>query len=360
MSDCTYGKTCYNFHCTRAHPAGRAGKCKFAATCHRFGCTYLHPSERPHDCNFGAACTRAGCKFLHPSKPGAAAAAAAPAAAAAAAPAAAAPAGPLKVINNGATKQLSMVKDGKKETLKIETVRSSTLAFNASVDASGSMAGGLTEEAIRGLKVIFDTAMRNTDLFGCQTFNTEVRNLHHLLPKAKVTFDNDAKNIRANNGGSTALYDAIKAGIAELKTSIDMQAKAGHGKPTPIQLVITDGGDNASKTSLDEIVDLVAKHNKWKGYHLFVVAVGITPDVAATMRRICAPKHATFMHARDCAEMKSMLGTVADKIRIVMESTDGDETMRFEVVSSNPDTLAKSLQQMAIGSKLLADRKSVV
>lgn len=359
---CKYAEKCIRFSCTFTHPPGHPEDCKHAEKCVKFGCKFLHPAERPHDCNYGDKCHRDDCKFLHPKHHGQAAGqhehhphqqkqqhhhhgspkgghikAAAD--------------GDVSVTKEGSSVKVKTTTGGKTEEVVITKMRREPLAFNVSVDASGSMAGALTDQAISSLQTIFDTVIEPTDLYGCQTFNSEVKNLHHCTPKSKINFNTDAKNIRANNGGCTALYDAIAAGINELKSVIEHQKDAGFQRPVPIQLVITDGADTSSKMKLDEVVELVAKHRKWRGYHLFIVAVGVDAQEAKIMHQICAPDHATFLRAKDCAEMKAMLGVVADRIKIAVQTTTADSTMKVEFTTTNADKAAKMLQGLAVGSK---------
>lgn len=148
-----------------------------------FDCQRIHPSHRPKKCMNGLTCTNPSCGKVHPKKHAAAQAAGhahghskaiVPRHQAGAAAAAAA-AGPATVLK---------FKDGAyKEKMVVQQVagNSRRAAINFSVDTSGSMEGHRMTEAIAGLGHIVHNVMRDTDLYGLQTFNTSVINLHHCM-----------------------------------------------------------------------------------------------------------------------------------------------------------------------------------
>lgn len=215
--------------------------------------------------------------------------------------------------------------DGSLASFRLEKVAVSGNAsasrglFHASVDVSGSMAGSRTNEAIRGLKRVFDDVMRPNDLFGLATFEGSVRRLHQLMAKKRVDWQKDDDHIRANAGGRTALYDAIESGLGELKEAQAYQREVAVGnapKPVPIQLVITDGADNCSRMTLQEVTDLVARHDRWNRYRFYLVAVGIDDATARDMAAICRPAHARLLRACNLHELREHLVTVAEQVRL--------------------------------------------
>jgi len=214
-------------------------------------------------------------------------------------------------------------------TTRIEG-KSTHAIFHVSVDVSGSMASrdaegvSRTDEAVRGVKAVYDGVMQAQDHFGLATFDDTVKRLHQCMVKSKVNWATDERHIRANGGGCTALYDAIRVGLDELKGSQRFQrglATAGRDPPpklVPIQIVITDGGNNTGSTTLEQVEEMVARHDKWSGFRFYLIAVDVDGRTAAHMERICRPAHATLLRAGDIREMRRHLATLTEEIRVLL------------------------------------------
>eukprot|EP00040_Diaphanoeca_grandis_P006018 m.35564 g.35564 ORF g.35564 m.35564 type:complete len:384 (-) comp17161_c1_seq1:53-1204(-) len=353
------------------------GPCNRAENCTRFGCRFDHPKWHRGDCNNGADCTRSDCHFLHPSgrnndnwN--------------------ASPSGGMKgrgnntqhqrqsqrqqqqqcgrgrgrgrggtIVPHGNNNQaavrggtgpqtLRVLRNdghGHRESLSVSVTRR-TLCFVAGVDTSGSMAGRPTTEAISGLEQVVDI-MAPDDLYALFTFASSCQNLHHAMPRHRVNFDQDKKNIEANVGGRTALYDAIAAGIDEMKVVRDRRRDEGDQTPVVFeQLVITDGEDNSSSGyTLDSLRSLVAKPGI-SNYNLVLIAVGIDSSTASKMRSLCAPQHATFVHVGNVSDLAGVLTDQVVRIKMVLE-VDSQRTGRRRQTRAEVTTNVMGVQRAA-------------
>lgn len=196
------------------------------------------------------------------------------------------------------------------------------------------MAGSRIKTAINGLDVI-TRMMRPTDLFGLVTFNHEVRNLHKPIPKERVHFATDKKHIENNVGGRTALFDAIASGISLLKEVLQRR-KADPKRHTLRkfvfeQLIITDGMDNSSKISFEDICKLVHHPGGLPDYHLRVVVV--TKDMEAEeilkLEQLCKPRHAKLLQVSDVSALKQVLKKEAQRLELMLREKDALGNVRL-------------------------------
>jgi len=205
-------------------------------------------------------------------------------------------------------KQLTQVKV-QQTTAKVDYF---TMGFFGSVDVSSSMSGTKLSSAIEGLQAIHG-AMRPNDVFALLTFATTVRKLHHAMAVKKVDLSRDVKNIRANAGGCTALYDALKASVQQIK---EYHLKAGRPRKHKYNLLcLTDGADNNSSTSFDAIKKLLAEPGV-PNVNATIIFVGQDDDYASKMRDLCSAKHLHFWYVKDVNKLKSKLRQYAKSISI--------------------------------------------
>jgi uncharacterized protein YegL len=134
-----------------------------------------------------------------------------------------------------------------------EVKRPGIVAFVA--DSSGSMAGPKLDEAKHGLLKALD-GMARTNSVGLITFADRITARVEVGPIATNRFEiaNTVQAMRA--GGSTALYDAIRAGI----TMVD----AAPGDEDAIRgvVVLTDGLSNTGSTKLGDLVDMTSRNER--------------------------------------------------------------------------------------------------
>ncbi|HYM24736.1 MAG TPA: VWA domain-containing protein [Vicinamibacterales bacterium] len=120
------------------------------------------------------------------------------------------------------------------------------------VDASGSM-GPKVGEVVAGAFAFARSSNPDDELFAMQ-FNDDVRD---LLPDRRFLLASDHESLaRALAAirpiGRTALYDALDAALDRLDSGT---------RPRKALVVISDGGDNASRATLDSVLARARKSN---------------------------------------------------------------------------------------------------
>ena len=305
MTHCRYGRNCHTYQCTFTHPNGRTGDCRYGGGCTRQStCVFLHPHSSSNSNSRHSRHSRQGNTNTLAVRPttGSSAIGGSPTA--------------RVQIDDG---------NGRRESLSI-TLGRQRLCFVAGVDTSGSMAGARIRAAVSGLDRVVDI-MEPTDLFGLFTFSDSCRNLHHAMPRRRVRWDDDMRRINANVGGLTAVYDAIAAGIEEMRES----QRRNTENLVFEHLVITDGGDNSSTSSLEAITQLVRRPGI-RNYNLILIGVDCD-SCTDTMRSICAPEHATYVAVNGVAELAGILANQAIRIRMVLSIDNRGNRSRTEATT---------------------------
>ena len=142
--------------------------------------------------------------------------------------------------------------DGVRQTIQFFAESGVSATVGLLIDSSGSMTS--EEEAVIAAVGAFAETSNPEDQIFALTFNDRVRS---VLPPA-ISFTGDALMLREaltqafRPWGRTALYDAIAAGFDYLERGT-RQRKA--------LVVVSDGGDNASRTPLDQVVGKVEASN---------------------------------------------------------------------------------------------------
>ena len=310
---------------------GQEKACRHGLDCVKFQCAFVHPAGRIADCRRGGSCTRGdACRFRHPKA---------------------------KDQAGGGTQNTKLVRAGGdggnpsggmwmndgagyREELSVAVARRK-LCFVAAVDTSESMKGSRTDAAIKGLGTIVGI-MHDEDLFGAFTFSSKPRKLHHPMPRKKVNWMKDIRMIVENNGGLTAIYDAIADGLAEMKAL----AKRYPDEDLVFEhLVVTDGGDNSSRMHTAESVMALVADPGLRNYNLVVIAIDCNTFAAADMRRICSSRNATYIEAADATKLQRLLAKQAERIRIVLNVDDHGSLSRIDTTTGRAG-FASALKQM--------------
>jgi len=121
------------------------------------------------------------------------------------------------------------------------------------LDVSGSMDGSKLSQAKEGLKNIHEF-LREDDRLAILTFDNNAYFKLKPRPNGQVKRQNELPELldRIFARGGTALYDAIWMAIEQMKDK---------SRPT-LFVVLTDGEDNASKHTLDDVLKLVEAHSQ--------------------------------------------------------------------------------------------------
>jgi len=142
--------------------------------------------------------------------------------------------------------------DDKPQEVALFTAEDAPVTVGLLIDNSGSMHGN-RELVLTAATAFVERSNRSDEVFGL-TFNEDVR---AALPR-DMPFTSDAQILRGALAGAvsargrTALYDAIADGIEYLS--------AGQYE-RKVLVVVSDGGDNASETSFEEILSKVRASN---------------------------------------------------------------------------------------------------
>lgn len=118
------------------------------------------------------------------------------------------------------------------------------------MDVSGSMAGLRLASAKEAVSQTF-AEMEEQDRFSLITFDSKAFFKCKPRPVGQLRRQNELGPLLARifTGGSTALYDAVNLAIEQVRSPII---------PTKI-VVLTDGEDNSSSKSMDDILRLLAE-----------------------------------------------------------------------------------------------------
>jgi Ca-activated chloride channel homolog len=153
-----------------------------------------------------------------------------------------------------------LFEDGVEQKLSVFSHDSQVnLSVGVLVDVSGSMRHKL-QQALQMVREV-SLALTPQDEMFLITFNDDV-NLRQRFTRNPDDIQKSLRGIRS--GGETSAYDAIQAGLEEMKRS------AQNGKR--ILLLVSDGFDTRSKINMDQALDLL------KRSQVLMYAVGIDDD----------------------------------------------------------------------------------
>ena len=154
-------------------------------------------------------------------------------------------------LNTDLTKDdLRVYEDGELQTItnfSSETDLPLTVALL--VDTSGSIRDKLRFEQEAAIEFFYSTLRRKTDQAMLVTFDSGVDLLQDFTDNPETLAD-AVRKIRA--GGGTSLYDAIFLAVSE-----KMAGEPGR----KVLIVISDGDDNASRTSMTETMEMAQKND---------------------------------------------------------------------------------------------------
>jgi VWFA-related protein len=145
----------------------------------------------------------------------------------------------------------AVYEDGHPQDIKFFQDEDTPVCVGLVVDSSGSM--GRRRDAVIAAGMAFAESSHPDDDMFTIAFNEKV---WRGLPDGQ-RFTNDHEQLhqalnRSGARGQTALFDAISAGLEQLD---------GATKPRKVLIVISDGGDNASHTSFDHVLDAALRRD---------------------------------------------------------------------------------------------------
>ena len=203
-----------------------------------------------------------------------------------------------------AEKDFEVFEDGVRQPLRVFSHEDTPVTVGLVVDHSGSMRPKLRDVVVSA-KAFIDASSARDRMF-VVNFN---ENVTMGLPKA-IPFTNRADQLtqaisNAPAAGQTALYDAAAVAFQHLETG---------GPDKKALIVISDGGDNASRHKLAELLNMAEQSSA------LVYAIGIfdagdadsNPDVLKKLARISGGE-AFFPH--EVGEIPEICEHIAKEIR---------------------------------------------
>jgi Ca-activated chloride channel family protein len=227
----------------------------------------------------------------------------------------------------------TVLEDGRRQAVAFFGAEDAPVTVGLLIDSSGSMQP-VRERVIAAATAFAEASNPEDELFAL-TFNDDVR---PVLP-ADAPFTGDAATLRAaltagfDTVGRTALHDAIAAGLGYL-------TRGRHqGK---VLVIVSDGGDNASAASFDDVVRAAQASNTV----IYTLAVIDPVDRSARPKRLARLAEASGGEAfepRSIAQADEMLRRIARDIRhtytigyVPPEVRDAGRLRRIRVQAKTP------------------------
>ena len=189
------------------------------------------------------------------------------------------------------------------------------------LDASGSMSGGPMADCKAAVDAIWRN-LRPNDSLAVYSFGSQqpLLRMHvHLAAKWKQekhdSFKNGMKSMSAD-AGRTALWDAIVE-IGEV--CLSKKPRQAHGRVTKL-VVLTDGGDNASKSKWDDAA--AALWNPGMVLHVVLISAGHLDRTGEHLAEIAdKKKHIKYVAVDDHSGILSAFRTAAQWLKIEVTET---------------------------------------
>lgn len=144
---------------------------------------------------------------------------------------------PLQTVGDLVPADFRVVEDGVAQTVSIVSRDPRAVSVCILLDSSPSMASGRQNLAIRAVDTLLSTLAPDDEVSIVQF----AAKLKPVLPWTRVADVKPQSWIEWRLALGTALIDAVKAGLAMVETAHN---------PQPVIVIVSDGGDNASGTTL--------------------------------------------------------------------------------------------------------------
>jgi Ca-activated chloride channel homolog len=199
----------------------------------------------------------------------------------------------------------AILEDGRPQNAALFTTEDAPVTVGLLIDSSGSMQPN--RERVIAAAAAFAKASHPSDELFALAFNDNVRSA--LPPTAPFTSDvavlQEALTTTIRAYGRTALFDAITAGL-------DYLGRGRHQRR--VLVIVSDGGDNASRTTFDEVVTKTQASNAV----IYTVALADPVDRDANpglLRRIAQANGGVTFAPRDADDITEVLQRLAQDIR---------------------------------------------
>jgi VWFA-related protein len=204
-----------------------------------------------------------------------------------------------------AREAFTVEEDGVRQAIRFFAERDTPATVGLIIDSSGSMSDA-REEVVAAVGAFAETSNPDDEIFAL-TFNDRVR---PALPSTiPFTGDHDVLRTALTNAfrpwGRTALYDALEAGFEYLDRGMH-QRKA--------LVLVSDGGDNASRASLDQIIGMVEASSTV--IHTVTLADSRERDAnPKLLKRLAETSGGNAFRPGRPGQVRSALQLIADDIR---------------------------------------------
>jgi VWFA-related protein len=210
-----------------------------------------------------------------------------------------------KYVSGLSRDAFQVFEDGRPQDVSLFTAEDAPVSIGLLVDNSGSMYGN-RDLVVAAAAAFVERSNPSDEIFGL-TFNETVK---PVLPP-ELPFTNDVRVLRSALAesiiarGRTALYDAVDDGIAYLSMG-RFERKA--------LVVVSDGGDNASETTYEQLLGRVRASN------VVIHAVGLVDPVEPEanpkrLRQLAEASGGTAFRPGDARQVRDALERVALDIR---------------------------------------------
>jgi Ca-activated chloride channel homolog len=156
-----------------------------------------------------------------------------------------------RVVSGLTEKDFDVYEDGVRQQLEVFDQKDRPVTVGLILDSSGSMVPKRAEVAAAALKLAESSNPED------QTFVVHFHELISFGLPLGVAFTSDIKELQKAifciaGSGQTALYDAVVAGLERVQQS-DL--------PKKVLVIMSDGGDNASRHTMEETLDMAVRSN---------------------------------------------------------------------------------------------------
>lgn len=199
----------------------------------------------------------------------------------------------------------TVTEDGQPQTIELFSSGDTPVTAGLVVDNSGSMGPSRTMVSVAAGS--FAATSNAEDEIFALVFNEYVRAVlppeHPFTDSPVVLRDALAAAITAN--GRTAMYDAIAAGLRYL-------SQGGHARK--VLVLVSDGGDNESRTTFDEVRQMTESSNTL----IYAVALPDPHDTDARpgeLKRLASATGGQAFFPKQTSDIDTVLKRVAKDIR---------------------------------------------
>ena len=201
--------------------------------------------------------------------------------------------------------RFTVLEEDRRQDVQFFASQDAPVTIGLIVDSSGSMRA-LREPVLAAVDAFVDTSNPQDQLFAL-VYNERVRPVLH----AEAPFTSDTVTMRSalaaaiSARGRTALYDAVSA-------ALDYASRGAY--PRKVLVVVSDGGDNASRTTFADVL----RQTQISNTQIYTVALSDPLDQDANPKRLRQLAHASGGEAfepKDNSRVVDVLRQIARDIR---------------------------------------------